>query len=109
MKRTLLQLLAFVSVLVVKAQSLDLNQPLPVDNTVKKGVLPNGMTYYLHSTDVTKDVASYYIIQNVVKVAKTKHSSRKCRYPTSSLCKNGHEQYENFITASVEKSCFNFQ
>ncbi|WP_223551644.1 pitrilysin family protein [Aestuariivivens sp. NBU2969] len=41
------------------------NNNLPIDNSIKKGVLPNGMTYYLHSTDVTNDVASYYIIQNV--------------------------------------------
>ncbi|WP_242135569.1 M16 family metallopeptidase [Aestuariivivens marinum] len=41
------------------------NNNLPIDNSIKKGVLPNGMTYYLHSTNVTKDVASYYIIQNV--------------------------------------------
>ena len=47
------------------AQSLDLNDPLPVDQSIKKGVLPNGMTYYIKSTDVVKDAASYYIIQNV--------------------------------------------
>jgi len=43
----------------------NLNTPLPLDDSIKKGVLPNGMTYYLHSTDVVEDVASYYIIQNV--------------------------------------------
>ncbi len=45
--------------------SLNLNAPIPNDNSVRKGVLENGMTYYLHATDVKKDVASYYIIQNV--------------------------------------------
>ncbi len=35
------------------------------DASIRKGVLPNGFTYYLHSTDVVKDKASYYIIQNV--------------------------------------------
>ena len=48
--------------------SLNLNAPIPKDNTVRKGVLENGMTYYLHATDVKKDVASYYIIQNVGSV-----------------------------------------
>ncbi|WP_308991637.1 insulinase family protein [Mariniflexile litorale] len=47
------------------AQSLNYSEPLPVDETIKKGVLPNGMTYYIKSTDVVKDAASYYIIQNV--------------------------------------------
>ncbi|MFT5761811.1 MAG: zinc protease, partial [Polaribacter sp.] len=47
------------------AQQIDLNDPLPIDKTFRKGVLPNGMTYYIKNTDVTKNVASYYIIQNV--------------------------------------------
>lgn len=50
------------------AQNLNLNEALPIDQTIKKGILPNGMTYYLKSTDVTKGVASYYIIQNVGSV-----------------------------------------
>ncbi|MGB1042813.1 MAG: M16 family metallopeptidase [Tenacibaculum sp.] len=47
------------------AQKVNLNTPLPQDKNIRKGVLKNGMTYYLHNTDVTKGVASYYIIQNV--------------------------------------------
>ncbi|MFS4455670.1 M16 family metallopeptidase [Maribacter sp. 2304DJ31-5] len=45
--------------------SIDLSTPLPADETIKKGVLPNGLTYYIKSTDVVKDAASFYIIQNV--------------------------------------------
>lgn len=50
------------------AQELDLNSQLPTNTTVKKGVLQNGLTYYIYPTDVTKDAASYYIIQNVGSV-----------------------------------------
>ncbi|WP_035483484.1 M16 family metallopeptidase [Gaetbulibacter saemankumensis] len=50
------------------AQSLNYNDPLPQDETFKKGVLENGMTYYIKSTDVVKNAASYYIIQNVGSV-----------------------------------------
>lgn len=64
MKNKLIFILILVN-LSVKAQNLNLNHPLPQDKTIKKGVLKNGMTYYLHSTDVTKNAASYYIIQNV--------------------------------------------
>ncbi|MDO5980746.1 M16 family metallopeptidase [Flavivirga spongiicola] len=49
-------------------KSVDSNSLLPIDQSIKKGVLPNGLTYYLKSTDITKDVASYYIIQNVGSV-----------------------------------------
>ena len=65
----------FLSVLIMLStgflaisQTIDLNQPLAVDNSIKKGVLPNGLTYYIKSTDVVKDAASYYIIQNVGSV-----------------------------------------
>lgn len=46
-------------------QPMVISQAIDPDPTFKKGVLPNGFTYYLHSTDVVKDKASYYIIQNV--------------------------------------------
>jgi len=53
---------------VINAQTVNLNQPIAEDASIVKGTLENGMTYYLHSTDVTKNVASYYIIQNVGSV-----------------------------------------
>ena len=68
MRKFLLHAFIIVFVFTTTAQNLDLNSPLPIDKAIKKGVLPNGLTYYLHSTDVTKDVASYYIIQNVGSV-----------------------------------------
>lgn len=58
-------LVSFLSVMGLSAQNMQLDNPLPLDKRVKKGVLKNGMTYYIHKTDVVKNVASYYIIQNV--------------------------------------------
>ncbi len=52
----------------VSAQTIDLNEKLPRSDRITKGVLPNGLTYYIYPTDVTKNVASYYIIQNVGSV-----------------------------------------
>ena len=49
----------------VWTQEVDLNEPLPINSRIKKGVLKNGLTYYISNTEVIKDVASYYIIQNV--------------------------------------------
>ena len=49
----------------ISLMAQNMSDPLPVNQKIKKGVLENGMTYYLYSTDVTKDAASYYIIQNV--------------------------------------------
>ncbi|MFD2940700.1 M16 family metallopeptidase [Flavobacterium notoginsengisoli] len=47
------------------AQSFKANDPIAVNQTIKKGVLSNGMTYYIYPTTVNKNTASYYIIQNV--------------------------------------------
>ena len=47
------------------AQNINYNDPLPENKQFKKGVLPNGLTYYIYNTKVVKDAASYYIIQNV--------------------------------------------
>ncbi|MDL5513758.1 insulinase family protein [Arenibacter sp. M-2] len=68
MKYSITYLLILGLYLSVPAQNLDLGSPLPVDLSIRKGMLSNGMTYYIKSTDVTKGVASYYIIQNVGSV-----------------------------------------
>ncbi|MDQ6470821.1 insulinase family protein [Flavobacterium sp. LHD-80] len=47
------------------AQNYKANDPIAVNQKIKKGVLPNGMTYYIYPTEVNKNTASYYIIQNV--------------------------------------------
>ncbi len=61
-------LLLFLTCISIKAQDLNLNDPLPINKKIRKGVLENGMNYYIYNTDVTKNVASYYIIQNVGSV-----------------------------------------
>ena len=58
-------LLSFLFSIGLMAQNIDSNKPLPENSQVKKGVLPNGLTYYIYNTKVVKDAASYYIIQNV--------------------------------------------
>lgn len=47
------------------AQSFNSSDALIQNKKIKKGVLSNGMTYYIYNTDVNKNTASYYIIQNV--------------------------------------------
>ncbi|MCU4155848.1 insulinase family protein [Carboxylicivirga sp. A043] len=46
-------------------QFADLSQPVPFDTTIRKGVLPNGLTYYLKRNLSPKGLASFYIYQNV--------------------------------------------
>ncbi len=44
---------------------MDPTAPLPNDETVRYGVLDNGMTYYIKANQEPKERASFYIIQNV--------------------------------------------
>lgn len=61
-------LFSFLFCIGLTAQNINFNDPLPENTHVKKGVLPNGLTYYIYNTEVVKDAASYYIIQNVGSV-----------------------------------------
>ena len=61
-------LFSFLLSIGMLAQSTNLNDPLPENERVTKGTLPNGLTYYIYNTEVVKDAASYYIIQNVGSV-----------------------------------------
>ncbi len=42
------------------------------DNTIRKGILPNGMTYYIHHNAQTKGVADFYIAQKVGSILEEK-------------------------------------
>ena len=44
---------------------MDPMAPLPNDESVRHGVLENGMTYYIRANQEPKERASFYIIQNV--------------------------------------------
>lgn len=65
MKNTIATVMLFLFSIGLSAQTLNLKQALPVNQNIKKGILNNGLTYYIGKTDVVKNVASYYIIQNV--------------------------------------------
>lgn len=98
-------LFLFVSISIgINAQTINLNDPLPLDMRIKKGVLENGMTYYLHSTDVTKDVASYYIIQNVGSILENE-DQRGLAHFLEHMAFNGTENFEGkeFLNTMQER------
>lgn len=65
-KNTFLYFLVFCAgTSYIMAQNYKAQQALVENKKVKKGILPNGMTYYIYPTKVNKGTASYYIIQNV--------------------------------------------
>lgn len=60
------QLISIVFLLFVSSVSaqtkLDLNSPLPEDPAVNKGVLPNGMTYYVRANATPKNRADLFLV-----------------------------------------------
>ncbi|WP_418603526.1 M16 family metallopeptidase [Hwangdonia sp.] len=91
MNRNLLHLLVVVFCFSATAQNL--NQPLPVNTKIKKGILSNGLTYYIYNTDVTKNAASYYIIQNVGSVLENDDQQGLAHF-LEHMAFNGTENFE---------------
>ena len=61
--RFFLSLLLFLTTFLVNAQSnLDLSDDLPMDPQVTKGVLDNGMTYYVRQSSIPKNRAFIYLV-----------------------------------------------
>jgi zinc protease len=62
---------SFISIFLLTAlfinarAQVDPMQPVPNDESVRHGVLENGLTYYIKSNQEPKERASFYIIQNV--------------------------------------------
>ncbi|WP_225312610.1 M16 family metallopeptidase [Pseudotamlana haliotis] len=75
------------------SQELNLNAPIPASTKVKKGVLPNGLTYYIYNTDVTKNAASYYIIQNVGSILENDDQQGLAHF-LEHMAFNGTENFE---------------
>ena len=55
----------FFSGILSAQQFSDLSQKVPFDKAIRKGVLPNGLTYYIRHNEQPKASASFYIYQNV--------------------------------------------
>ncbi len=62
---------AFLFLIVISAmsqQNFDLSKPIPVDPEVSKGVLDNGLTYYVRANDEPRNRAELMLVVNVGSV-----------------------------------------
>lgn len=50
------------------------------DNTIRKGILPNGMTYYIRHNAQTKGVADFYIAQKVGSILEEKRQRGQAHF-----------------------------
>ena len=85
------------------AAQVDPNQPVPNDESVRYGVLDNGMTYYIKSNQEPKERASFYIIQNVGALLEEDHQNGLAHF-LEHMAFNGTKHFEeNGIIDFLEK------
>lgn len=92
-KSALLFFVIMGNLLAVQAQNFKANDPIAVNQKIKKGVLPNGMTYYIYPTKVNKNTASYYIIQNVGSILENEQQKGLAHF-LEHMAFNGTKHFE---------------
>ena len=76
----------------IDAQGMPQMPKLPIDNAVRYGKLPNGLTYYIRHNELPKDRASFYIAQKVGSVQE-EESQRGLAHFLEHMCFNGTQHF----------------
>jgi len=94
MKQLKLMLSAIVLMIIfVSAEAqVDPMSPMPNDESVRYGVLDNGLTYYIKSNQEPKERASFYIIQNVGALLEEDHQNGLAHF-LEHMAFNGTEHF----------------
>ena len=87
--RGVLALILCASFAPVKAQQIP---ELPADSSVVKGVLPNGLTYYIRHNEKPKGQADFHIAQKVGSVLEEEHQ-RGLAHFLEHMCFNGTKNF----------------
>jgi len=102
-KKGIISVVLLGFVFAVAAAQVDPNQPVPNDESVRYGVLENGMTYYIKSNQEPQERASFYIIQNVGALLEEDHQDGLAHF-LEHMAFNGTKHFEeNGIIDFLEK------
>ena len=66
---------------------------IPIDSTIKIGVLPNGLTYYLKHNNLPENRACFYLAQKVGSLQET-DEQRGLAHFLEHMCFNGSEHFK---------------
>lgn len=86
-------LLQFTSVRCGAQTSLNDSMLIPVDSTIKIGVLPNGLTYYLKHNNWPENRACFYLAQKIGSLQET-DEQRGLAHFLEHMCFNGSEHFK---------------
>jgi len=101
--RTVISLIFLLALFASSRAQMDPMQPLPNDESVRHGVLENGMTYYIKSNQEPKERASFYMIQNVGALLEEDHQNGLAHF-LEHMAFNGSKHFaENGIIDFLEK------
>ena len=84
--------MAAVSCLGASAQDFSQMPQLDLDPAVRKGVLPNGLTYYIRNNNWPENRAEFYIAQKVGSMQED-DSQRGLAHFLEHMCFNGTTHY----------------
>jgi zinc protease len=95
MSKLFIFLAVVLATFLVKAgfAQIDPNQSVPVDPELRKGVLENGLTYYIRHNEEPKERASFYIIQNVGALLEEDNQNGLAHF-LEHMAFNGTEHFE---------------
>jgi len=82
----------FLPVKSVALTSLNDSMLIPIDSTIKIGVLPNGLTYYLKHNNWPENRACFYLAQKVGSLQETEEQ-RGLAHFLEHMCFNGSEHF----------------
>lgn len=106
MKHLFSTLLLFLAVSMT-AQN-EVTQPLPIDPTVRMGVLPNGLTYYIKHNRKPKERCEFHIAQNVGSILEREDQLGLAHF-LEHMAFNGSENFpDKGIINYFEKNGVNF-
>ena len=101
--KPIISILLLAAIAVQSLAQLDPMQPLPNDESVRYGVLENGMAYYIKANQEPKERASFYIIQNVGALLEEDHQNGLAHF-LEHMAFNGTEHFpDKGITNFLER------
>ena len=92
MKKTLKRVLFLLTGICAFSAAAQMTEPLPVDNQVRQGTLPNGLTYYIRHNETPKGQADFYIAQKVGSVLEN-DEQRGLAHFLEHMCFNGTQNF----------------